>query len=64
MTDDELARTRLFDRVEADLASVEAALERLDTGTYWSCEVCQAPLVEVVLAEAPLTRRCPEHAAW
>ena len=59
-----MARTQLFDRVEADLAGVEAALDRLDNETYWSCEVCSAPLLEVVLAEAPITRRCPEHAAW
>ena len=33
-----------LDRIEADLAGVEVALDRLDAGTYWTCEVTGQPL--------------------
>ena len=37
---------------EAELDAVEHALERLDDGTYGSCEVCRDPLDDARLAEA------------
>lgn len=49
--------------LEADLDAVEAALQRLDDGTYGtygSCARCGAPLAG--LDEDPLKRFCPEHA--
>lgn len=45
--------------LEADLDAVDAALARLDDGTYGTCEECGAPLEG--LDEDPLARRCPEH---
>lgn len=52
---------QLLDRLEADLADVERALERLDEGSYTSCEVCGAQITAARLARAPATRRCDGH---
>lgn len=46
-----------LDRVERDLAGVEAALARLDAGTYWTDEVTGEPLSEELLAADPTARR-------
>ena len=46
-----------LDRIEADLADVEVALERLDTGEYWRDEVTGADIPDTVLAERPTARR-------
>lgn len=43
--------------IEADLADVEVALERLENGTYWTDEVTGAPLSDDVLAMRPTARR-------
>lgn len=43
--------------VERDLAGVEAALERLDQGTYWTDEVTGEPIPDDVLATDPVARR-------
>lgn len=51
---------RQLDRTEAVFADVEVALTRLDAGTYWSCEVCEAP-IGVALEADPVTRRCAAH---
>ena len=48
-----------LDRIEADLSGVEVALDRLDAGTYWTCEVSGAPLPAELLAEHPAARRIP-----
>jgi hypothetical protein len=48
-----------LDRVERDLEGVEAALARLDAGTYWTDEVTGAPLGEDLLAVDPVARRAP-----
>jgi RNA polymerase-binding transcription factor DksA len=48
--------------IEVELADVATALERLDEGTYGTCETCGADLPDEVLADAPATRRCAEHA--
>lgn len=48
-----------LDRIEADLAGVESALERLDAGTYWSDEVTGAPLPDELLIADPVARRAP-----
>ena len=45
-----------LDTVERDLAGVEAALERLDRGTYFTDEVTGAPLPESFLAANPTAR--------
>lgn len=52
----------LLTRVEGELADVERALERLDEGTYGTCETCGASLPDEVLDRAPSARRCVQHA--
>ena len=51
-----------LDLAEAVLADVEHALARLDAGTWGTCEHCDAPLGQEVLAEAPAARTCGAHA--
>ena len=46
-----------LDAIERDLADVEAALERLDDGTYWSDEVTGEAIPDETLAANPLARR-------
>jgi DnaK suppressor protein len=52
------ARTRLLDAVEADLEGVEVALERLDAGTYFTCERCGDPMGDDWLSDHPVARVC------
>ncbi len=47
--------------VRADLAAVEAALERLDAGTYGTCEICGEPITDDLLESGPATRSCAAH---
>jgi hypothetical protein len=44
-------------RIAEDLAGVEVALERLDAGTYWTCEITGEPLPDELLAADPVARR-------
>jgi hypothetical protein len=46
-----------LDRIAEDLAGVEVALDRLDAGTYWTCEVTGQPLPDELLAADPVARR-------
>jgi RNA polymerase-binding transcription factor DksA len=46
-----------LDRIERELAGVEAALARLDDGTYWTDEVTGEPLSDELLAADPVARR-------
>lgn len=43
--------------IEADLAAVEVALNRLESGTYWTDEVTGEPIPDQLLVENPLLRR-------
>jgi RNA polymerase-binding transcription factor DksA len=43
------------------LDRVDQALQRLDDGTYGTCEVCGAPLPDETLAADPTARRCVDH---
>lgn len=61
MPDDTLAQKLAV--VEADLEGVEAALDRLEAGTYFTCEVCRGPLADTQLAAQPIVRRCPACAS-
>ena len=46
-----------LDVIEADLADVEVALERLDSGKYWRDEATGEPLDDAVLEQRPTARR-------
>ena len=50
-----------LDAVETDLADVEIALARLESGTYWTCEITGQALSDELLAQRPTARRAPEH---
>lgn len=45
-----------LDGIERDLADVEAALARLEAGTYWTDEVTGEPLDDAFLAQHPTAR--------
>lgn len=47
---------------EDELAKVNAALERLEKGTYGVCEVCKEPIPYDRLVAIPYTSFCIEHA--
>lgn len=48
-----------LDRMQADLDDVARALERLDEGTYGTCQTCGGPIPDELLATQPATRHCP-----
>ena len=48
----------ILERVQAELADVEHALQRLDDGTYGSCEACGQPIDENRLEAVPAARFC------
>jgi RNA polymerase-binding transcription factor DksA len=50
---------RELDRIADDLVGVEIALERLDAGTYWTCEATGEDLPDELLAADPVARRMP-----
>ncbi|MGH7723467.1 MAG: TraR/DksA C4-type zinc finger protein [Candidatus Dormibacteria bacterium] len=49
--------------VESELHELEAALRRLDAGTYGTCEICAKPIAEGRLEAKPATRHCVEDQA-
>ena len=51
----------LSSSVELALDDVDLALERLDRGTYGTCETCGAPISDDVLVVAPASRWCDRH---
>lgn len=52
----------ILERIETELAEIEAALERLDAGTYGKCEVDGRPIPDERLQALPATRFCVDHA--
>ncbi len=48
--------------LQDQLDAVEAALGKLDDGTYGLCERCQQPIAEARLEAMPASRYCIEHA--
>jgi hypothetical protein len=50
-----------LDAVTADLAAVEAALERLDQGSYGRCGACASAIDDDVLAADPTATTCAAH---
>jgi DnaK suppressor protein len=55
------APTLDLDAVTADLAGVEAALVRLDDGTYGRCLACDGPIDDASLAADPTQATCTAH---
>ena len=53
------APTLDLDGIERDLADVEQALARLDSGEYWRDEVTGAVLDDDLLEQFPTARRVP-----
>ncbi len=49
--------------VESELTELQAAIERLDAGTYGNCEVCGKPIAEGRLEAMPAARYCVEDQA-
>lgn len=48
--------------LQDQLSDVEAALARIDSGDYSSCEVCGKAIGEARLEAMPSTRFCIDHA--
>ena len=53
----------ILERVQAELADVEHALQRLDDGTYGTCEACGRPIDEGRLEALPAARFCLDDQA-
>ena len=49
----------LIDAIELDLNAVDAAMDRLEKGTYFTDEITGAPLQSDFLTANPLARRNP-----
>jgi DnaK suppressor protein len=53
----------LLDSTRAQLAAIEAALRRLETGSYGTCERCGQPIGDERLAARPAAVTCIRCAA-
>jgi RNA polymerase-binding transcription factor DksA len=53
----------LLEQVEDELRQVEAAFERLERGTYGTCQVCGRPIGKERLEALPATRFCIDDQA-
>jgi RNA polymerase-binding transcription factor DksA len=53
----------ILERVEAELADVAHALNRLDDGTYGTCEACGKRIDDSRLEAMPATRFCVDDQA-
>ncbi|MBW3556632.1 MAG: TraR/DksA C4-type zinc finger protein [Actinobacteria bacterium] len=53
----------ILQEVEGELADIEHALQRLDDGTYGTCEACGKPISDDRLEALPATRFCLEDQA-
>lgn len=48
----------ILERVESELADIEHAMQRLDDGTYGTCEACGRPIDAARLEAMPAARLC------
>jgi DnaK suppressor protein len=55
--------TSVLQRVEAQLGEIDAALARLDAGTYGVCELCERPIGDARLEAMPAARYCVDDQA-
>jgi DnaK suppressor protein len=51
----------LLESLEHEMDEVQAALDRLEDGSYGKCEVCGRPIGDERLEAVPETRYCIEH---
>jgi RNA polymerase-binding transcription factor DksA len=52
----------LLEQLEAEIEDLDAALRKVDEGTYGICEICGKPIEPERLEAIPGTRTCIEHA--
>ena len=52
----------LLEQLEAEIGDLDAALRKIDEGTYGTCEVCGREIEPERLEAVPGTRTCIEHA--
>lgn len=52
----------LLEQLEAEIGDLDAALRKIDDGTYGICEVCGKQIEAERLEAMPGTRTCIEHA--
>ena len=62
MTFDPAAGEAALDQAAAELDAVDAALGRLEDGSFEKCSVCGAPIGRERLLQDPLLTRCGAHA--
>ena len=53
----------VLQRTETELAEIDAAMGRLDAGTYGICEQCRQPIGEGRLEAMPAARYCVDDQA-
>ena len=53
----------LLEQVEGELADVEHAMQRIDDGTYGTCEACGEAIPDARLEALPAARFCVSHQA-
>lgn len=58
---DREVKQSVAERAEADIAEIDAALRRLDEGTYGFCQVGGERIPDARLEALPATRYCVEH---
>ncbi|HEX6238947.1 MAG TPA: TraR/DksA C4-type zinc finger protein [Acidimicrobiales bacterium] len=51
----------ILEQVQAELAAVERALQRIDDGSYGRCEACGDAIDDERLAVVPAARFCLDH---
>ena len=51
----------LLNGLENEMDEVQAALDRLEDGTYGRCEACGRPIGDDRLGALPATRYCVDH---
>jgi DnaK suppressor protein len=62
MAFDPAAGEAALDQAAAELDAVDAALGRLEDGSFEKCSVCGAPIDRDRLLQDPLLARCQAHA--
>ncbi len=54
----EVALTALDEQGRREMAAIQAALARIDAGTYGLCDTCGEPISTARLTTMPMARRC------